>query len=92
MGDQLYMDMQETNEEMKKFWALEKPKKAIEPFTPSLEKELKKLYYFKYLYTFSRPNFNDAMGNMICIFIWDDHEIFDGFGSYSVEIQKLPVY
>jgi hypothetical protein len=32
------------------------------------------------------------MGNALTIFVWDDHEIFDGFGSYPPELQNCPTF
>eukprot|EP01114_Cavostelium_apophysatum_P003965 TRINITY_DN1409_c0_g1_i1.p1 TRINITY_DN1409_c0_g1~~TRINITY_DN1409_c0_g1_i1.p1 ORF type:complete len:1293 (-),score=399.08 TRINITY_DN1409_c0_g1_i1:43-3921(-) len=92
MGDQIYQDMFEAFDEMKRFHSLDKNQQIKEPFTEAVDKEMRKLFFWKYLYHFSRPNFNDAMGSMLTLFVWDDHEIFDGFGSYSPELQFCPVY
>ena len=32
------------------------------------------------------------MGNTLTMFVWDDHEIFDGYGSYPPVQQLCPTF
>ena len=33
-----------------------------------------------------------AMSSIPNVMMWDDHDIFDGFGSYDKELQTCPVF
>lgn len=50
-------------------------------------------YYFShYVKHWSEPMFSDALATIPQIMIWDDHDIFDGWGSYPAVLQQCPVF
>merc|ERR1719262_2049725 len=39
----------------------------------------------------SSKGMRDALATIPTIMMWDDHDIFDGFGSYPKSVQKSPI-
>lgn len=86
-GDQVYADV--IREEWLREWEADfDPKAASEAeasrFFASLE-ELPERYERIYRSFWRRPEIRTFMGHMPCLMTWDDHEIYDGWGSYGNE-------
>ena len=61
-------------------------------FTPEMAEEVNNFYLKRYLEHFNEPEFREALGKMPGIFTWDDHDIFDGWGSYHPDENNCPVF
>ncbi|KND02618.1 uncharacterized protein SPPG_08950 [Spizellomyces punctatus DAOM BR117] len=61
-------------------------------FTVEMQIEVERYYLMHYLAHFSQPVVGDAMAAIPSINIVDDHDIFDGFGSYPDPLQQCPVF
>ncbi|KAI9103034.1 hypothetical protein DFS34DRAFT_607235 [Phlyctochytrium arcticum] len=61
-------------------------------FTPDMQIEVERFYMMHYLAHFSQPVVSDAMAVIPSVNIVDDHDIFDGFGSYPEGLQMCPVF
>ncbi|TPX64988.1 hypothetical protein SpCBS45565_g05482 [Spizellomyces sp. 'palustris'] len=61
-------------------------------FTVEMQIEVERYYFMHYLAHFSQPVVGDAMTAIPSINIVDDHDIFDGFGSYPEPLQQCPVF
>ena len=92
-GDQLYMDaVQHETTIFEKWTELRDPhRKEREPFTPEMHEELEKFYLQRYAMWFSQGLFGLAISQIPMVNIYDDHDIIDGFGSYSHRYMKCPV-
>ncbi|GIL73332.1 hypothetical protein Vretifemale_3526 [Volvox reticuliferus] len=49
-------------------------------------------YFRNYTTHFGKPTFRDALASIPQVMVWDDHDIFDGWGSYPEELQRCPVF
>jgi hypothetical protein len=75
-----------------------------EPVPPQVLAKLDKFYSSRYVSNFMRvrtvlnDNFNhvqpavsDAFASIPSVMLWDDHDIFDGYGSYDTNVQQAPM-
>ncbi|GIM06459.1 hypothetical protein Vretimale_10772 [Volvox reticuliferus] len=65
--------------------------KASIPFTDEMRQEVEEFYFSHYCVHFSQPVYAQALASIPSVNIWDDHDIFDGWGSYPAYIQAAPV-
>jgi hypothetical protein len=63
-----------------------------EEFTKEMKDSIDEFYFNTYVDKFfNSPEYMDVLPNIPIINMWDDHEIFDGYGSYPNEIHNSPV-
>ncbi len=93
-GDQVYADGLWDKVEVMADWLdqpLEERLKA--PFSEEMRKELEGFYFNLYTRLWGpRYYAGKMMGQIPTLMMWDDHDIFDGWGSYPKEYQESPVY
>lgn len=93
-GDQIYNDrcMQETKF-FKEWLGMRHPvHKEDAPFTPEMQDELETFYLNRYAMWFSQGLFGMANSQIPMVNMYDDHDIFDGFGSYNHGFMSSPVF
>lgn len=92
-GDQIYNDCVEEETTIFKEWTEIKSHhhKERAPFTPELQSELESFYLNRYCMWFSQGLFGLATSQIPMINIFDDHDIYDGYGSYSDDYMSSPV-
>lgn len=92
-GDQIFNDGVITDLAMFQEWI--KIKNAADrygaPLTPEFRAELEKFYLERYASWFSQGLFSLANSQIPMVNIWNDHEIFEGFGSYNEEFMQSAV-
>ncbi|KAI8825295.1 uncharacterized protein EV422DRAFT_492493, partial [Fimicolochytrium jonesii] len=93
-GDQIYQDdlffhCQSLRQWLDIFDAYER--ESYE-FSAAMKIEVERYYLMHYMAHFSQPVLGDAMAIIPGINIVDDHDIFDGFGSYPDALQSCPVF
>ncbi|KAF7713920.1 Uncharacterized protein PECH_000916 [Penicillium ucsense] len=92
-GDQIYNDKVITDLPSFQEWI--KVKNAADrygaPMTPQFRAELEKFYLESYASWFSQGLFSLANSQIPMVNIWNDHEIFEGFGSYNDEFMQSAV-
>lgn len=104
-GDQIYFDsIWEELPELREWVALPRVKQLKHKVSPGLAAEIEayylNLYARRWLPDTRRAwggkeparDAADAMARVPAVMMWDDHDIFDGWGSYSAEMQRSPVY
>lgn len=100
-GDQIYCDdLAKKEDGFAKFWTWLDPKKKAKAM-PTLG-EFKKAYFDHYLTAWSRISHNGInephtsmvtmMASVPSLMVWDDHDIFDGWGSYQASDKTQPYY
>ncbi|CAD7703456.1 unnamed protein product [Ostreobium quekettii] len=91
-GDQLYNDLV-WDEEVNKAW-LERgwDEKCSAPITEEQELATCQYYFNHYKRHWSSEYFRDALASIPQMMMWDDHDIFDGWGSYPDKLQNSPVF
>ncbi|KAK3336039.1 hypothetical protein B0T19DRAFT_26561 [Cercophora scortea] len=93
-GDQIYNDkcMQETKY-FKAWLEIKNPlHKHHAEFPPQMQNELEHFYLERYAMWFSQGLFGMANSQIPMVNMFDDHDIIDGFGSYSHHFMDSPVF
>ena len=92
-GDQVYADaMWETVQLMKEWSDRSKKKRFKEPFTPEMERAVEKFYFDLYCQRWSQEVPAAVMRQVPSLMMWDDHDIFDGWGSYPKDQHESAIY
>ena len=104
-GDQVYADQIWLGPEMEKWRSQSREDRRKHKFTKALKDEVTDFYFTLYrtrwAATFqnsnaemvsSNPETASAFAAIPTLMMWDDHDIFDGWGSYSPDDQNCPVY
>jgi phosphodiesterase/alkaline phosphatase D-like protein len=93
-GDQIYNDpIWEGNcPSLLKWRSQTREIMQTDAFSSIMEDEVADFYFLHYCHHFSEPIFKDALATVPYIYTWDDHDIFDGWGSYPEYLQKCPVF
>ena len=92
-GDQIYNDSIRVKGPLKEWTAIGNPQKRQHyPFGNELRKQCDQYYYENYVRWYSTEPFAAANASIPQINIWDDHDIIDGFGSYSDHFMRCPVF
>jgi hypothetical protein len=92
-GDQIYADLMWETIPVLKDWAgksFEKRKQAS--FTPAMQEAVAEFYFNLYCERWSQPEPAAVFSRIPQIMMWDDHDIFDGWGSYPPEQQECAVF
>lgn len=94
-GDQVYADEIWDSDKVPslKEW-LETPmeKRLKKRSTKKMKNELDGFYEALYINKWKAPEMSEMFASIPSVMMWDDHDIFDGWGSYPQEIQNCPVY
>lgn len=93
-GDQVYADLMWETVESLKDWA-DRPKDvrfAPGQFTEEMGQDVEKFYFDLYCERWTQPEQQAVLSRIPQIMMWDDHDIFDGWGSYPEEQHKSDVY
>ena len=62
------------------------------PFTAEAMEDVERYYFYTYAEHWERrPEMKRALGSIPSMMMWDDHDIFDGAGSYPPELQQSPI-
>lgn len=92
-GDQIYNDNIRVSGPLKEWTAIHNPVKRREyPFGEDLRARCDEHYFNNYVHWYSTEKFASANGRIAQINIWDDHDIIDGFGSYTDRFMRSPVF
>lgn len=104
-GDQIYFDsIWEDVKDLKGWIGLPRSEQLEFEVTPVIEKQIEEYYltlYAKRWLPKERAAWGSgaktldaahAMANTPTVMMWDDHDIFDGWGSYSCEMQNSPLF
>lgn len=104
-GDQIYFDsIWEDLKTLKQWVGLSRREQLTFKVSKTLEREIEAYYFGLYSkrwlaetrLPWGLENINrdsaDAMARIPTVMMWDDHDIFDGWGSYSPEMQNCEVF
>lgn len=67
-------------------------RKVKAEWSPDMEAEATEFYLRNYIDSFSAPDIDVALASVPQVNMWDDHDIWDGYGSYDSDIQNSPVF
>ncbi|EFN58805.1 hypothetical protein CHLNCDRAFT_140599 [Chlorella variabilis] len=66
--------------------------KAAADWTEEMEAEATSFYISNYISAFCMRDVCDAYAQIPQVMMWDDHDIWDGYGSYDADIQDCKVF
>ncbi|SPN97156.1 uncharacterized protein DNG_00672 [Cephalotrichum gorgonifer] len=92
-GDQIYMDSIRVNGPLAEWTSIQNPtRRGKYPFPETLRKACDTYYLENYIRWYNTPPFCIANGQIPQLNIWDDHDIIDGFGSYTDAFMRCDVF
>lgn len=92
-GDQLYNDDLWRVPSLKKWCAYkDREERNKQPFSQEMINEVNDCYLALYLRHWMQPVFRDALASIPQMCTWDDHDIWDGWGSYHERLTNTPVF
>ncbi|MGU5715944.1 alkaline phosphatase D family protein [Aeromonas taiwanensis] len=92
-GDQVYADSLWTSVPTLKAWnELDREEKVKRKATRTMVEQLDRFYCELYCKQWSRPEVAFMLARVPSAMMWDDHDIFDGWGSYPEDLQRCEVY
>jgi hypothetical protein len=92
-GDQLYADtLWQAVPELGAWRNLPWKQGNAHPFTPSMAEEAGRYYFERYCWLWSQPEIAPILAAIPSLMMWDDHDIFDGWGSWPNDRQQCPVF
>lgn len=92
-GDQVYADPMWDVVDPLKEWSGKPEKQRVKaPFTKRMQQLVEQFYFDLYCQRWSDPVPASVMGQIPAVMMWDDHDIFDGWGSYPPEQQQCEVF
>lgn len=92
-GDQLYADTVWQAAPELAAWRKQWPaKRRRMPFGDALRDAADDFYWRLYTWLWSLPDLAPALARVPSLMMWDDHDIFDGWGSYADGDQACPIF
>lgn len=92
-GDQVYADpLWETIPQLRRWNQLPTDKARGTKFTGEMRERVEAFYFDLYCKRWSEPSSAAVFASVPTLMIWDDHDIFDGWGSYPPELQESDVF
>jgi hypothetical protein len=92
-GDQIYNDSVRVTGPLKPWADMGNPeKRRAFPFPETMRAQCDQFYFDNYVRWYSTAPFSLANGQVPQLNIWDDHDIIDGFGSYTDHFMRAPVF
>jgi len=92
-GDQVYSDQIWESVLPLKDWLSKPLKKRVQaPFTDDMQQQVAQFYFDLYCQMWSQKLPATLMSQIPTLMMWDDHDIFDGWGSYAPVQQECAVF
>lgn len=91
-GDQIYADSLFESSPFREWQSLFNVGKYKAAFTARMRDVATRYYHDRYVEIFGIESVTKTMASIPSIAMWDDHDVFDGWGSYDEERQNCPVY
>ena len=91
-GDQCYIDsIFEDVPYLKEWVSMEWNTKWTCDYHDDLRKQIEQYHFHTYVENWERPEVKNALASIPSIMMWDDHDIFDGAGSYPPLLHDSPM-
>lgn len=92
-GDQLYADtLWPRVPELAAWRRLPWDEANAAPFTASMARAAGAYYHDRYVHLLTQPELASVQAVLPSVMMWDDHDIFDGWGSWPEDRQASPVF
>lgn len=91
-GDQLYADeVVRSHPGLSRWAASALAQMADQPFSADMRRAAEEYYFHRYLTLYAQPEFAYLAARVPSLMMWDDHDIFDGWGSLPEQLLDSPV-
>lgn len=91
-GDQLYADdVLSCHPDVEAWWSAEPADTARFSATLDVREAIRRFYFSHYRLIFARPTMRYLAARVPSIMMWDDHDIFDGWGSHATARLDSPI-
>ncbi|RDC62706.1 alkaline phosphatase D family protein [Adhaeribacter pallidiroseus] len=92
-GDQVYSDQVWEKVPALRQWLGQSLKKRLQAsFTPDMQQQVAAFYFNLYCKMWRQKRPAAVLSQIPTLMMWDDHDIFDGWGSYVPELQACAVF
>lgn len=91
-GDQVYADPIWEESYIKSWLELSEKERRRRKFSAPMHKQVESFYFDLYLTRWSQREAAAMLASVPTVMMWDDHDIFDGWGSYDPSDQRCEVY
>jgi hypothetical protein len=92
-GDQVYADqIWEAVPSIKEWIEIKRDDRVGLPFNDDMRDEVEAFYFNLYCERWNQKEVKKAFASIPTVMMWDDHDIFDGWGSYPIDLQTCEVY
>ena len=91
-GDQVYADQVFDLPVLDNWSERTRAQKLRLQWTGARQAAVARFYQRLYLTRWAQPEMAAVFATIPTLMMWDDHDIFDGWGSYDEELQRCPVY
>ena len=92
-GDQVYADsIWEVIPELSEWAGLPVEQAIKRSFTADMARKVDRFYSELYIQNWGQKEPASMLARIPTLMMWDDHDIFDGWGSYSPELQQCAVH
>ncbi len=92
-GDQIYADeVWGKVPEVAKWAERRRRRRVTQRPSKTMRRQLETFYENLYQARWKSPVMSEMLASIPSVMMWDDHDIFDGWGSYPDDLQQSPVY
>lgn len=92
-GDQIHADnLWKDCTALAQWWTQPEASRYTQPFNRQMADQAMDYFFNAYCATMARPEYAKAMASIPSIMMWDDHDIFDGWGSRPEAEHQSQVY
>jgi hypothetical protein len=92
-GDQVYSDnLWEAVGPLRDWLRLPLKKRILALFSEEMQQQVAQFYFALYCQVWCQKRPAALMAQIPTLMMWDDHDIFDGWGSYDPGLQACPVF
>lgn len=92
-GDQLYADnVWHCHPELQAWAAYPVETRLRTPLSEEAAIAVRRFYWTHYVQLWSQPDVAPLLAEIPSLMMWDDHDIFDGWGSHAAEFQACPAW
>lgn len=94
LGGQIYGDRLWKDVASLKHWTQisGKENRRVAPWTPKMDEDVTHAFFHYYTSHFDQPAVKEAFASIPHVCCLDDHDIFDGYGSYPQQMQESNVF
>ncbi len=92
-GDQVYADSLWSEVPQARAWAEKGRKEQISsPYDTAFDAAIERFYFNLYVTRWAQADPAAAFAAIPTVMMWDDHDIFDGWGSHAADLQACSVF